>query len=81
MTASNLGISVGLTVFPTVQLQHCEILIQYVANLNNCGVGCTRITFHRIVWFPIKFLSLTFHKIGLVSECVMRVCHACTAFR
>jgi len=32
MTASNLGISVGLTVFPTVQLQHCATLIQYLVD-------------------------------------------------
>lgn len=32
MTASNLGISVGLTVFPTVQLQHCSALIQFLVD-------------------------------------------------
>ena len=30
MNASNLGISVGLTMFPTVQLQHCNIMISYL---------------------------------------------------
>lgn len=30
MNATNLGISVGLTVFPTVELQHCDIMITYM---------------------------------------------------
>ena len=32
MNATNLGISVGLTVFPTVELQHCDIMITYMVD-------------------------------------------------